>query len=553
MRWSTAILLFACVHLSGFKTGSFGSVNIQYDFESREIDSGPDTFEIFAQSSSNVSLSMEYAYRGRSSLHIQDFRKNQSFPEFQGYFPTVSRGVVYIGFALMTPNPEERFNIAFAGDKHFQLAPNGFGFWLLNDHGTLRHVSDSIPKRLFKLDPFQWYWFEIELDVSAGDYSLNVTDEFGAEVVSLSKQAHPMNAKGSNLVKYSFAGDLSDQGGANFFIDEFVLRTDYADSPKELVAPGRRSLFVDQWNDYHKRAQTLDFCLAPKLPYDFIDVYNVDGLQVLQKNVAVLRSLLASPSSEYLAEFKHDEDLINGVAKWAEGCLLLKNKQYDEAIDRLEKASHLIGNAPAVHLAEALAYANNGQYFIAHSIVNHAHIQWPDDIRWEVVMAALGFMSGQIENSEQVLTYVANTLQRDKHLANSLMENLGWLTSLATTNLKSQFVFDEKAKAFIVAEQYYYSLLWQDRFDDAEHYARKFIRLLDWHGYESPIWFERAGDAALLGNRLSSADKHYLYALTLEPERLSTLQKLADVYFLQGRAEDERQLRESIFGVLDFE
>ena len=102
MRWSTAVTLITCIFLVGFKTGSFGSIDIQYDFESSEVDSGPDTFEIFEQSSSSVSLSREYAFRGRSSLHIQDFRKNKTFPEFQGYFPKVSDGSVDIVFALMT-------------------------------------------------------------------------------------------------------------------------------------------------------------------------------------------------------------------------------------------------------------------------------------------------------------------------------------------------------------------------------------------------------------------------------------------------------------------
>lgn len=553
MRWSTAVTLITCIFLVGFKTGSFGSIDIQYDFESSEVDSGPDTFEIFEQSSSSVSLSREYAFRGRSSLHIQDFRKNQTFPEFQGYFPKVSDGSVDIVFALMTPNPEERFNIAFAGEKHFQLAQNGFGLWLLNDGGTMRHVSNSIPKRLFDLVPFQWYLFEIELNVTEGEYSLTVTDEYGTEVVNLAQQAHPINAKRSNLVKYSFAGDLKDHGNANFFIDEFALRTDFADSPKELVAPGRRSLFIDQWNEYHKRAQNIDFCLPPKLPYDFIDVYNTDGLKVLQSNVDILRSLLVSPSEAYLAAFDHDQDLIVGIAHWAEGCLLLKNKDYDAAVERFETASGLIGNAPAVPMAEALAYANNGQYFVAQSIASYSHAQWPDDVRWEVLLAAIGFMSDQIESSEQALVYVANTLQGDKSLASDLMEDMGWLSSLATSKLRWQFVFDENAEAFIVAEQYYYSLLWQDRFHEAENYALKFIRLLEWHGYESPLWFERAGDAALLGDRLSSAEKSYAHTLALQDKRLSALQKLADVYFLQGRAAEERKVRESIFGALDFD
>jgi len=272
MRSALILAVISLTILVGFKTGYLGSVDIYYDFESIEIDSGPDTFELFEQSTSEVSLSSAFAFRGAYSLHIQDYVKNSDFPEFQGYFPPVSSGTIEVGFALMTPTPEEPFNIAFAGKKHFSMVKDGIGFWLFNKSGTLRHMSDSIPKKLLELTPFQWYWFEITLDIDKGEYSLKVSDEFDNEIISLEKQKHPINATGSSLQKYSFIGDLEDQGNGDLYIDEFIFRTDYAESPKPLIAPGRRSLFIDQWNEYHKKLENIDFCLAPKLPYDFINI-----------------------------------------------------------------------------------------------------------------------------------------------------------------------------------------------------------------------------------------------------------------------------------------
>jgi len=549
----SSILIVAALVLAGFKTGQLGSVDISYDFESVDIASGPDTFELFEASTAEVSLSSQYAFRGSHSLHLQDRANNRTFPEFQGYFPTVSNGTLNIGFALMTPTPNEPFNIAFAGSQHFRLTQDGIGFWLLNDAGTLRHMSDSIPKRLFNLTAYQWYWFEIELDVSNGTYSLLVRDEAGRKIVNLIDQTHPSNTKKSSLRKYSFAGDMSDRGSADFYIDEFVLRTDYADSPSPLIAPGRRTLFVDQWNEYHKKIENLDFCLAPKLPYDFIDIYNTEGLKTLQDNVEIMRALLSYSSSSVLAEFEHEEALINGIAKWAEGCAHLKNGQHDKAIENLEIAQQLIGNSPATQQSLAIAYAKVNQVYAARSIISSGQTAWPDDVRWPVLSAVIGFMYGRAEDSESALSGVANSLEYDSSKAQALMEDVGWLTSPAARLLKSKQIWNEQTEDFIVAEQYYFALLWQSRYREAERYADDFANLLSRYDIHSPLWFERVGDAALFANDLSSAEREYKKVLKIHQHRMSTLQKLADVYFLQNRMGKERKVRESIFGALNYE
>lgn len=551
-RWLIicAISLFG---LMGFETGQFGSVDINYNFESVEIDSGPDTFELFEASTSEVSLSSRFAFRGSRSLHIQDYVENSSFPEFQGYFPEVSGGTIEIGFALMTPSPAESFNIALAGSNHFSMRKDGIGFWLFNDSGSLRHMSDSIPKRLFDLTAFKWYWFEIVLDVSRGEYSLNVSDEYGAEIINLDQQKHPTNVKKSSLDKYSFAGDLNDRGNANLYIDEFVLRTDYADSPEPLLAPGRRSLFVDQWNKYHKQIENLDFCLAPELPYDFINIYNTDGLKNLQENVDVLKILLSFPSEKTLVEFTHENELINGISKWALGCLNLKTGDYDQAIRNIEAAQNIIGVSPATQMGLALAYANAKQEYAASAVVANGIQAWPDDTRWFVLSAAIGFISGRAQDSEAALSAMANSFKLSSKEAKALIEDFGWLNEPAVATLKSSEVWNKEVEDLVIAEQYYFSLLWQDRYSEAQNYADDVNRLLRKHRISSHIWLERAGDAALFAKNLSSAEREYKKALKARDDSLSSLMKLADVYFLQGRVDDERNIRESIFGALNYE
>lgn len=543
----------AVVGLAGFTTGQLGTVDLNYNFDSIDIDSGPDTFELFERGTSEVSLSSEFSFRGGHSLHIQDYIENSSFPEFQGYFPTISGGTLEIGFALMTPNPEERFNIALAGDQHFSMAQNGIGFWLLNDSGTLRHMSDSIPKRLFDLTPFRWYWFDIKLDVTNGEYSMNVIDESGAQIINIENQKHPTNSKKSNLKKYSFIGDLEDQGNADFYIDEFILRTDHADSPKPLIAPGRRSLFVDLWDAQDRKNENINFCLPPKLPYDFLDIYNTQGLSVLQDNVDALRVLLSSPDQQTLTDFSHEEALINGISKWAQGCLNLREGQFQEAIKNLELAYSIIGYTPATQQSLAIAYANIKDYYGAKLITARGQQQWHNDVRWLVLSASIGFMSSQLEDSETALTSVANSIKYDAKKAQQVMREIDWLRHSAVTNVRYNQVWNEDTEVYIIAEQYYFSLLWQSRYREAENYAKEFAQLLTRYNLVSPLWIERAGDAALFSKDLSSAEKQYTEALKLNKNKMSALQKLSDVYFLQNKVDKEREIRESIFGALNYE
>ncbi len=550
-RLILSLIVIGC--LTGFKTGFLGSVNIDYDFESIDMASGPDTFELFENISSVVAVNSNYAFRGARSLHLKDRADNNDFPEFQGYFPTVNGGVLEVGFALMTPTPSEPFNIALAGQAHFKMQKNGLGFWLFNDGGTLRHMSNSIPKKLFSLQPFQWYSINVSIDTRTGEYSLRVSNELGEQLVFLEQQKHPVNAAGSSLDKYSFSGDLNDTGAANFFIDAFFLRTDQADSPKPLIAPGRRDLFVDKWNHYYQQTQKIKYCLPPQLPYDFIDIYNTAALQTMQANSEILRLLLDSPSSSSLENFEHPEPLISGVAKWASGCSKLKQGEFAQAVSDLEDASELIGYSPAVQSGLAIAHANLGLFHAAQSIALRAQMNWPDDVRWQVLQAAIGFIAGRPEESEATLSNLANSIRLNKREASELMRSLGWFDQGAIAKLKFDQVWNEFAEDYIVAEQYYFSLLWQKRFDESLSFAGDVTEMLAQNDMVSPLWLERAADAAFFSKQYRSAERLYKRVLEESRHRVSALMKLSDVYFLQGQHDQERRIRESIYGALRYE
>ena len=546
-------LSFLLPMLMGFKTGFHGSVEIDYGFEHNDLESGPDTFELFETETSDISVSSQFAFRGGRSLHVRDLDNNQDFPEFQGYFPLVRDGVVRVGFALMSPNPKETFNVALAGEQHFSMAKDGFGFWLINDAGLLRHMSDGIPKRLIELVAYQWYWFEIELNLDDGVYSLQIENEFGEQLISLAQQAHPSSKAQSNLNMYSFIGDLQDRSQANFYIDEFKLETDYADSPQPLKAPGRRSLFVEKWNQYYKKIEKLRYCLPTRLPYDFVIPENLLGLEALQEESDTLRQLLAKPTTKFLAEFEHENPLIKGISKWALGCRHLQNGEHSAAIKNLLRAQELVGTTPATQLSLALAYAKSGKIYPAYSILNYGETRWADDVRWPVLRAAIGFIGNSAADSEYALASLAQALEYDRIKSELVLANMRWTTVSAANMLSQQQVWDEDVEKFVIAEQYYFSLLWQQKFSAAERFAQEFIGLLSRFKIQSSLWAERAGDAAFFSGDYRAAEQQYNKALGPKGSALSIRQKLADVYFMQGRMEKEREVRESIFGALDYQ
>lgn len=523
---------------------------LHYDFESIELQSGPDTFQLFEEMDTDVSISPYYAYRGRSSLHILDRGYNTDFPEFLGHFQTIDKGTLEISFALMTSNAREVFNIAFAGEGHFKMAPDGMGFWLVNDAGTLRHVSDSIPKLLFKLTDYQWYWFEVAMDMDKGVYALKVFDEAGSQLLDLAQQANPTNQPSLSLSKYSFVGDLQDRADASFYIDELTVRASSASPQADFIAPGRRSLFVDQWNEYAKKIESLDFCLPPRLPFDFITAGDEQNLKVLQREAAELKRLLLSRSAKELEREKYSDTVLQGIRAWASGCLAVKKGQFQAAIEHFEIAQSSLGDVPATQMGLVLAYAHSGYVYSAQAILSFNEIT--EDYRWAVLSAAVGFISDRPEDSELALDLINKELFAGAEGTYANLMKMGWVSDPAMKVLRKNSVWDEQASDFVLAEMHYFALLWQGKFAAAQVWSERILGLLSEHKLVSVLWAERLADAALLARNLDVAERGYQQVIDLEAS-MSARQKLADVYFLKGDHEAERKVRQAIFGALDFD
>jgi hypothetical protein len=243
--------MLALLLLLALPVSAAESTLIQYSFDDGLTDTGPDTFAVYQHAKGHVRLSQEFRYSGYRSIELRDVADDGDFPELQGYFPERKSGVLFFHFAMLVANPDQQLNVALAGPGHFFLKPNGMGFWLKTIDGVLHHVSDSIPKKLFPVEPFTWYVIDARLDLTRGTYDLTIRKErTPAPIVTLTNQPNPVNMAGSSVDKFSFVGSVfEDNSNVTFFVDDVLFGTDEKIVLGPFVAPGRRKLFIDRWRE----------------------------------------------------------------------------------------------------------------------------------------------------------------------------------------------------------------------------------------------------------------------------------------------------------------
>ena len=350
--WLASICLFLLLPLS-IAASDERNVIVGYDFDGDLLDVGPDTFQIFKYTHGKVGLSQAYKFSGKQSLKIQDVADDGGFPELQGYFKTITEGHLYFHFAFMIAEIDERFNIALAGKSHFRLKKDGIGFWLDNDQGYLRHYVDNEPVRLFQLQPFVWYQLDLDYDISAGRYDLNIENEFGDRLVNLVQQKNAVNQPSSTVNKFSFIGDLGDKENASYYVDDVMLSTGAEFNQADFVAPGRRKLFVDSWDDYHQQLYGKIQCIPGVQSIDFgidIDVFHE---LLANKFYDILNQLLEGKGAE--PGSWQSNRYLSAIEWWQQGCSDLQQKNWQQAITSFEKANELVGNARLYTLSLALA------------------------------------------------------------------------------------------------------------------------------------------------------------------------------------------------------
>lgn len=238
-----SLLLWAALPASAAQPSP---ILVSYSWDDEKTDTGPDTFSVFRNARGNVQLSNELRVSGSQSVEIRDVAGDGDFPELQGYFPERRDGWLVVHFALLVVDPRQELNIALAGPRGFGLGRDAIAVWLSTRDGDLLHTTDSVPKRLLRLEPLTWYAIDVDYDVVRGRYDLRIFEEGGRRpVVALKDQPNAASQPGSAVSLFSFIGDLADRSNVFYFVDDVVVASTRKVALPPFVAPGRRQFLAD--------------------------------------------------------------------------------------------------------------------------------------------------------------------------------------------------------------------------------------------------------------------------------------------------------------------
>ncbi|HSE84469.1 MAG TPA: tetratricopeptide repeat protein [Thermodesulfobacteriota bacterium] len=534
---------------------------VSYSFDDNNIVTGPDTFAVFEKGKGSVSLTTSYKFSGYYSVEISDVKGDKEFPELQGYFKPRKKGKLFVHFAFMTTDQYDLLNIALAGPAWFTLQKNGIGFWLKTEKGYLYHVSDSIPKKLFYIREFTWYVVDVTYDIDRGVYDLVIHQE-GAQdpIASLKDQKNAPNQPGSAVDKFSFVTDpFQDKSSLTYYVDDVVIGIDKAIVQLPFVAPGRRKLFVDIWNEYQMRLRQKPGCIPAAELTDFgitegdISALKEAGLLGLLSYLLEGQKL-SDKASNHLSGRNYR--ILQAVETWKEGCAALSKGDATAALQNFDKAISEFPEGKIYRLSRLLTLASLKRWKEVDSGLSWVYSDWQDDMRLAVAQAMIGVARGDLDSAEYWLQSSATHVPDGfgEEAPNRVIVRLwgGEIDMDLINDLKHYYPDDwqEYIEKALIAEEYYYVLLWKGLFNEAESYALRMVERLEFLAAPTSKWLERAGDAALFLEKYPSAQQLYKRSLEGNPRSASVLLKLSDVHFLLGDEEKERFYRERIYGRL---
>lgn len=528
---------------------------VNYSFDDQNIETGPDTFAVYKKSKGTVGLSTAFPYSGYHSVEIKDVDSDKDFPELQGYFPLQKNGTLYAHFAFLVTNPLEPLNIALAGPKWFRVHKDGIGFWLLTKNGILHHYSDSMPKKLFEVMPFTWYIVDLNYNIDEGVYDISIRQE-GQEtpLVELTQQANTSNSANSTVDKFSFIGDLADKSNVVYYLDDVIIGTDKNIINQPFKAPGRRKLFFDYLQDYQAKNYSHPVCL----PVDGLEDIGLDDTNGYLINpegsVITLMNLLAGKNTSLeIFKNKYPEvfSFLNAVKQWRQGCSSLAENEAGKASDHFLKAIQYF-DAPIYHLSYAMALAESDRYDEAIALLGALYTDWADDPRYAITQAMVALHHKDWQSASFTLEpYAISVINKmDKAALNKLWAGKLNTDLLATFRKELPDIWVEALGEFIMAEQYFYLLLWTDRHYEALEYAQAITRYLTQHNLPTTLWQERIGDSYFISEDYASALQQYQQILEQHIYKTSLYKKISDIAFLQGDALTERKYRELVYGSL---
>jgi hypothetical protein len=532
-------------------------VNIRYSFDDEATATGPDTFTVFRNAKGSVQLSTAFHVSGYRSLEFRDVAGDHDFPELQGRFPVRRDGWLTLHFALLTTDPRQELNAALAGPGWFHLGPDGIALWFIVRDGVLRHVSDSVPKRLLAIKPFTWYGIDVDYDVARGRYDLRVTEEGNpTPVVSLKNQPNGSNQPGAAVDIFSFIGDLADRSNVVYYLDDFVLASDRAAKQPSFVAPGRRKLFADLFAEQaslFKRLRQPGSPLAcpPVLDLAEAGLSSLDVFELRATGRLDALGALLDPGARAIGVDSSAPPKLWAIARWKSGCDSLAAGKATEALAAFEDAARQSPNAAIFDLSRLLAFVALKRWQEVDDRLVTLHTRWGNDPRYALASALAGAQRGDLDEARAWLDPVAAEALR-KAPALGRLAGGDWSEEIFAA-LKAGAPKDwQRWRALSLAtEQHFHLALLDGRTAEARDYALQMAKRLVAAGAPAAGWLERAGDAAFARRDLDEARQLYGEAKAAGGHEAPILLKLADVHFLLGDLAVEKALREKFYGSLD--
>jgi hypothetical protein len=562
--WIAALVLLAAQPTAAPATArSSPSILASYSFDDDEVATGPDTFAIWqgawhrGTGKGRARLSSAYHLSGFRSVELTDVAGDGDFPELQGYFPVRRTGRLYFHFAFLTTDPREELNVALAGPRYFVVKKDGIAFWLGTREGMLVHHPDGVFRKLAPVEAFVWYGVDVSYDLEGGTYDLTVLREGDTlPLVALRGQPNASRQPGSAVDKFSFVGaPFSDGSNVTYYVDDVVLGTDERVARLPFVAPGRRKLFFEMFTEYQRLLQEKPRCLPVAAPADLgLDDEDLSALR-REGFLFVLQRLLSREHVDlqtFLKEKAEANPALQAMVDWNEGCKALEQEEPTLAFLHFRRAETTRPTASIYTLSSVLALARLKRYAEADERLARLAAVWRDDARFAVASAYVGIARKDLDRAEEWLRAPAGRLlDRERSPLLRLLRS-GAITLDLLDALKREMAdqFQERLEETFVAEQYFYVLLWQRRYDLARGYAVRMAERLTQAGVPATLWHEHAGDAAFAGRALDIAAELYAEAQKDEPDRRSILLKQADIAHLTGDLARERLLRERFYGRL---
>ncbi|HEY4563523.1 MAG TPA: hypothetical protein VIJ36_11115 [Thermoanaerobaculia bacterium] len=529
---------------------------VRYSFDDGLTDTGPDTFTVFRNAKGSVQLSTAFHVSGYRSLEIRDVAGDGDFPELQGFFPERRDGRLFLHFSLLVTNPREELNVALAGPGWFSLTKDGIALWLIVKDGELRHVSDSIPKRLLRIKPFTWYGIDVDYDVARGRYDLRIAEEGNPKpVVSLKKQPNASSQPGAAVKVFSFIGDLKDKSNVVYYLDDVVLGSDPDAKRPEFVAPGRRKFFVDlfaeQASEFRKLRQ-------PGSPLSCPPVLNLSEAALTRQDLSearaagrleALEALLAPGSAAAIDPSAPPK--LQAVALWKAGCAELAKGQAEEALKAFDAAARQSPEAGIIGLSRLLALTALKRWPEVDDLLVDLHTRWGDDPRYALASALIAAQRGDLGEARAWLgPAAAEALRREPPLGR--LAGGDWTDGVISALRAGDPRGWKRWRALgIASEQSFHLAMLEGRTAEARDYALQMARRLQDVKAPAGAWLERAGDAAFARRDLAEARQLYGQAKLEGARETSILLKLADVHYLLGDLAAEKALRETFYGSLD--